>query len=204
MATAAILKFLSLKIMCTHVRQKKIWKILSNSEHHSKRTMNINSQHHNLLGNQITPKSDDFCIWWPSYTLVTMTMATILNFFNPQKLPHTTVDIPTKWIIIWLPNHGYQFPTSKSTWKPNFAQIGGFLYLAVILYLHYHGNGHHLEFLQPPQKLPHTMVDIPTKLHEIWWKESKNFVNSPFFVSMATVAKFVQPIPGFFWLISFH
>jgi hypothetical protein len=38
------------------------------------------------------------------------------------------VDIPTKWIIIWLPNHGYRFPTSKSTWKPNFAQIGGFLY----------------------------------------------------------------------------
>jgi hypothetical protein len=35
--------------------------------------------------------------------LVTMATA-ILNFFNPQKLPHTTVDIPTKWIIIWLPN----------------------------------------------------------------------------------------------------
>ena len=41
------------------------------------------------------------------------------GFFNPQKLPHTMVDIPTKWIIIWLPNHGYQFPTSKSTWKQN-------------------------------------------------------------------------------------
>ena len=53
------------------------------------------------------------------------------EFFKPtQKLPHTTVDIPTKWIIIWLPNHGYQFPTSKSTWKPNFAQIGGFLYFS--------------------------------------------------------------------------
>jgi hypothetical protein len=25
-------------------------------------------------------------------------------------------------------DHGYQFPTSKSTWKPNFAQIGGFLH----------------------------------------------------------------------------
>ena len=49
-------------------------------------------------------------------------------FQPPQKLPHTTVDIPTKWIIIWLPNHRYQFPTSKSTWKSNFAQIGGFLY----------------------------------------------------------------------------
>jgi hypothetical protein len=47
-AMAAILKFLSLKIMCTHVRQN-FWKVSSNSEHHSKPTMNINSQHHNLL-----------------------------------------------------------------------------------------------------------------------------------------------------------
>jgi hypothetical protein len=31
------------------------------------------------------------------YTLVTMATAAILNFFNPQKLPHTTVDIPTKF-----------------------------------------------------------------------------------------------------------
>ena len=45
------------------------------------------------------------------------------------------------------------------------------------------------------QKLPHTMVDIPTKFHEVWWKEFKFFVDPPFFVSMATAAKFVQPIP---------
>ena len=94
-ATAAILKFLSLKIMCTHIRQN-FWKVSSNSEYHSKPTMKVNSQHHNLLGNQISPKSEDFYIWWPFYTLVTMAIATILNFFNPQKkLPHTTVDIPT-------------------------------------------------------------------------------------------------------------
>ena len=96
MTTAVILKFLSLKIMCTHVRQT-FWKVSSNSEHHSKPIMNINSQHHNLLGNKISPKSDDFCIWWPFCTLATMAIATILNFFNPQKLPHTTVDIPTKF-----------------------------------------------------------------------------------------------------------
>ena len=113
--------------MCTHVRQN-FWKVSSNSKHHSKPTMNINSQQHNLLGNQLSPKSEDFCIWRPFCTLVTMATAAILNLFNLQKLPHTTVDIPTKWIIIWLPNHGYQFPTSKSTWKPNFSQIGGFLY----------------------------------------------------------------------------
>ena len=70
-ATAAILKFLNLKIMCTHVRQN-FWKISSNSEHHSKPTMIINSQHHNLLEDQISPKSEDFCIWRPFYTLVNL------------------------------------------------------------------------------------------------------------------------------------
>ena len=53
--------------------------------HHSKPTMNINSQHHNLLGNQISSKSEDFCIWRPFCTLVTMAMAAILNFFQPPK-----------------------------------------------------------------------------------------------------------------------
>ena len=48
-----------------------------------------------------------------------------------------------------------------------------------------------------PQKLPHSTVDIPTKLHEVWCKESKPFLNPSFFVSMATGVKFVQPIPIF-------
>ena len=30
-------------------------------------------------------------------TLVTIATAAILNLFNPQKLPQTTVDIPTKF-----------------------------------------------------------------------------------------------------------
>jgi hypothetical protein len=48
-----------------------------------------------------------------------------------------------------------------------------------------------------PQELPHTTVDIPTKFHEAWWKESKKHLNPPFYVSMAIAAKFVQPIPIF-------
>ena len=51
-----------------------------------------------------------------------------------------------------------------------------------------------------PQKLPHTTVDIPTKFHEVWSKKSTTKINPPFFVSMATAAKFVQPIPIFFGL----
>jgi hypothetical protein len=31
------------------------------------------------------------------FTLVTMATAAILNLFNPQQPPHTTVDIPTKF-----------------------------------------------------------------------------------------------------------
>ena len=30
-------------------------------------------------------------------TLITMATAAILNLFKPQKLPHTTVDIPAKF-----------------------------------------------------------------------------------------------------------
>jgi hypothetical protein len=41
------------------------------------------------------------CEVWSEFnifcTLVTMAMAAILNFFNPQKLPHTMVNIPAKF-----------------------------------------------------------------------------------------------------------
>ena len=41
------------------------------------------------------------CEVWSEFniccTLVTMATAAILNFFNSQKLPHTMVDIPTKF-----------------------------------------------------------------------------------------------------------
>ena len=80
--------------MCTHVRQN-FWKISSNSKHHSKPTMNINSQHHNLLGNQISPISEDFCIWGRFCTLVTMATAAILIFFQPPKSCHTL-----RWIFL--------------------------------------------------------------------------------------------------------
>jgi hypothetical protein len=50
-----------------------------------------------LTGN-ITVK---ICEVWSEFnifcSLVTMATAAILNLFNLQKLPHTTVDIPTKF-----------------------------------------------------------------------------------------------------------
>jgi hypothetical protein len=36
------------------------------------------------------------CEVWSEFNIF-CTLDTILNFFNPQKLPHTTVDIPTKF-----------------------------------------------------------------------------------------------------------
>jgi hypothetical protein len=35
------------------------------------------------------------CEVWSEFNIF-CTLVTILNFFNPQMLPHTTVDIPTK------------------------------------------------------------------------------------------------------------
>ena len=100
--------------------------------------MNINSQHHNLLGSQISPKSEDFCIWRPFCILVTMAMAAILNFFST------------------------------------------------------------------PQNLPHTTVDIPVNFHEVWWKESKFFLNPPFFCFHGNCGKVCPTDSDLFWLISFH
>ena len=42
------------------------------------------------------------------------------------------------------------------------------------MHLGYHGNGRYFEFFNP-KKLPPTTMDIPTKFHEIWWKESNCF-----------------------------
>ena len=96
--------------------------------------MDINSQHQNLLGNQISSKSEDFCIlWFKMATIANQRWISIRNiiiyletkfrpnrgffylaailylmatvpifiFFNPQKLPHTTVDIPTNFHKVW-------------------------------------------------------------------------------------------------------
>ena len=45
------------------------------------------------------------CEVWSEFnifcTLVTMATAAILNLSNPQKLSHTTVDIPTKFHEVW-------------------------------------------------------------------------------------------------------
>jgi hypothetical protein len=42
-------------------------------------------------------------------------------------------------------------------------------------------GGHFVPWL--PWQWPHTTVDIHTKFHEAWWKESKFFLNPPFFAS---------------------
>jgi hypothetical protein len=65
------------------------WPFWIQNGHHSKPSMNINLQHHNLLGNQISPKAEEFCI------LDTMATATILNFFNTPKSCHTL-----RWIFL--------------------------------------------------------------------------------------------------------
>ena len=65
------------------------WPFWIQNGRHSKPSMNINLQHHNLLGNQISPKAEEFCI------LDTMATATILNFFNTPKSCHTL-----RWIFL--------------------------------------------------------------------------------------------------------
>jgi hypothetical protein len=52
-----------------------------------------------------------------------------------------------------------------------------------------------------PQKLPHTTVDIPTKFHEVLWKESKFSLNPPFLFPWQLRQSLTNRF-RFFWLIS--
>jgi hypothetical protein len=49
-------------------------------------------------------------------TLITMATTAILIFFNPQNLPHTTGDIPTKFVLI-------KFKMALP-WKPRYQSNG--------------------------------------------------------------------------------
>ena len=51
-----------------------------------------------------------------------------------------------------------------------------------------------------PQKLPHTTMDIPTKFHEVWWKESKTISNPPFFCFHGNCGKVCPTDSDFFGL----
>ena len=59
-------------------------------------------------------------------------------------------------------------------------------------YLGFHGNAI-LNLINTP-KIPHTTVNIPTMFHE---RNQILFKSTLFFISMATAAKFVLPIPTF-------
>ena len=75
--------------------------------HHSKPTMDINSQHHNLLGSQISSQSEDFCI-----------SAAILDGrqSKPKCSPYGTAGLtsckypfPLKSFHFWIFNNLYSF-----------------------------------------------------------------------------------------------
>ena len=112
---------------------------------HSKPMMDINSQHHNLLGNQISPKSEDFVFWRPFWIAIAnqrwISIRNIIIYLEtkfcpnlgiflfgshfvpwlpwqrmpfwicstPQKLPHTTVDIPTNFHEVWWKESNFFF-----------------------------------------------------------------------------------------------
>jgi hypothetical protein len=65
--------------------------------------------------------------------------------------------------------------------KPNFAQIGGFLYLAAILYLGYHGSGRHFEFFSTPPKAATHYGGYSYKVSWSLMKGIPKFLKSPLF-----------------------
>jgi hypothetical protein len=83
-----------------------------------------------------------------------------------------------------------------SIFVSSFKRIRCLEWILHCLHLGYHGNVLHFEFVQP-LKSCHTLRWI---FLQSFMKEIPKKFKSPFFVSMATAAKFVQPIPIFFGL----
>ena len=155
--------------------------------------MDINSQHHNLLGNQILSISEDFCIWQPFWIQNGCHSKPKWSPYGAGRTPPCKYPFPLKSFHFWIFNNlllfslsGGHFETFKNK-EHNFWVMIYFCdkFKMDLLY------GFRLTFFAPwlpwqrppfwnfstpppPQNLPH--VDIPTKFHEVWWKESKHFL----------------------------
>ena len=146
-------------------------------------TMDINSQHHNLLWNQMSPKSEHFCIFcskpkWSPYGAACLIPCTypfplksvhfwiFSDSFNFYIGGHFEMAAILKILITkstTLSDDLFLCQVSKgSTVRFEFKKICTLVNMATVAILN----------LFNPQKLPHTTVDIPTKFHEVWWKES--------------------------------
>ena len=149
-------------------------------------------------------KFNNFC------TLITMATSAILNFINTTKASTHDGEIPTMFHEVWRKK-------SKKFVLP----IPIFLAYLVSLDVEVTGNitvqicevwsefnifytlvtmatAAILNFFQPP--LPRAATHYGGYSYKVSWSSIKwnpNKIISPFFVSMASVAKFVQPIPIF-------
>ena len=118
--------------------------------------------------------------------LVTMATAATLIFFNPQKLPHTTLDIPTKSHEIYERNPFF-FKSPLSCFHGNCCKVcpadsdifglslsticGSCPYqvssISVLHFGRFHGNDTHFEKNQPLKAQLHMAYGIPTRFHKV-------------------------------------
>jgi hypothetical protein len=114
---------------------------------------------------------------WPPFWICATPKAAIYYGGNSYKVDHNMV--PKPWISI--PNIKIYLETK---FCPNRSPFW-------------------ILFNPPPQKLPHTTVDISTNVHEVWWKEYIFFLNPPFSFPWQLRQNLSNRF-RFFWLISFH
>ena len=115
-------------------------------------------------------------------------------FWKNQPLTaqlHMAYDIPTRFDKVWSRHLREKCRTKMCGRITRIAIASNSGHHPTPLFWHV---GFHGWIFSTRQKLPHTTVNIPTKFHEVWWMEFKIVLNPPFFVSMATAAKIVQPI----------
>ena len=139
--------------------------------------MDINSQHQNLLGNQISPKSEDFCIL---VAIFGFKMAAIAN----QRW------ISIRNIIIYM----------EAKFRPNrrIFVFGGHFVLWLPC------NSLHFEFFQPPPPKKKSANTLRWIFLQSLMKGIQIFFKSPLFLFPWQLRQSLSNRFRFFWLTSFH
>ena len=188
MATAAILKILLKR--CISIRNIIIY-----------------------LETKFRPNRRIFVLWWPL-----LVQNHRVHHSKPKWSPYGAAYLtpckypfPLKSVYFWIFNDFFLFlywwpfgnfqKKRAQLWvmiffRVKFQKNALYVWIKKKLHLGYHGNGRHFEFVQPPTAATH-YGGYSYKVSWCLMKVIQNNFNSPFFVSMVAVAKFVQPIPIF-------
>ena len=201
------------------------WPFWIQNGHHSKPTSDIIRNIIIYLETKFRPNRRIFLLWWPfwiqnghysqskwspygaacltsckyPFPLKSFNFLIFSNLFWFYICGHFEMAAILKWRPFWnFKNKEHNFEW-WSIFVSSFKRIRCTEWIQHFLHLSYHGKGRHFNFFNPLHAVTHYR-GYSCKVSWSLMEGIQKFLTSLFFVSMATAAKFVHPIPIIFGL----